>query len=210
MIKHHDKPYWCETGGVAVGSSEWLGVTVTYVSKTGREWDAVIVSTHENGHKNPKGETLPLACLEFRNERGKIVRKHQVLPMGWAYWCTPQVNETMVWKPKVRSYPKSLAEMQQVIAMQCISESWLSDTSFRPRRISKWLRAAEIDPCHFDRLVGCVDDTIPARFDLQLLLCQWVEAGRPDLGVWPLESLPSFNIAALREHLHAVIKKPAQ
>lgn len=99
--RHYDEPNYCVTNGAAVGISEWLGAVVTYVSQTGKEWDAIITSTHENGYKNPNGKTLPMACLEFRNERGKIVRKHKVLPWGWAYWCAPQHSgRDMVWKPK--------------------------------------------------------------------------------------------------------------
>lgn len=99
--RHYNAPHRCETpGGVAVGISEWLGATVIYVSATGREWDAIVTSTHENGYnKDPKANQLPLVCLEFRNERGKINRKHKVLPWGWAYWCKPH-NYFQVWKPK--------------------------------------------------------------------------------------------------------------
>ena len=100
QLRHYDKPMTCVTNGAAVGIKEWLGAVVTYVSETGREWDATITSTHENGYNdNPKSNQLPLVCLEFRNERGKIVRKHRVLPWGWAYWCDPH-NYTQVWKPK--------------------------------------------------------------------------------------------------------------
>lgn len=75
------------------------GERIIYISESGREWSAVATATHDNGYKNPNGKTLPLVDLEFRNERGKLVRKHKVLPFGWAYWCTQQNFYSQVWKP---------------------------------------------------------------------------------------------------------------
>lgn len=100
-LRHYDLPLTCVTNGNPVGLKDWLGAVVTYVSATEREYDALVTSTHDNRHKNTKGKTLPLACLEFRNERGKIVRKHRVPPSGWAYWCSPENSGLrQVWKPK--------------------------------------------------------------------------------------------------------------
>lgn len=100
---HFNEPHHCE---ILEGSSfvmpELVGQSVTYVSESGREWEALVTATHDNGYKNPKGNTLPLVCLEFRNERGKLIRKHRVLPYGWAYWCPPS-NRGQVWKLKTSS-----------------------------------------------------------------------------------------------------------
>jgi hypothetical protein len=77
---------------VAVGSN------VVYLSESGREWPAVVTAIHPNGHKNPKGVTLPCVSLEFRNERNRLVRKKEVLPFGWAYWCSQTNFYRQVWK----------------------------------------------------------------------------------------------------------------
>lgn len=97
----------------------------------------------------------------------------------------------------------SLPKAKGVITdrQQCIYERWKADTTFRPRQISKWLRAAESDPRLFEGLVACAGGTSQSRLELQELLDQWIKAGRPDLGMWPQTNSSCFNIGELRAHL---------
>jgi len=59
-----------------------IGKTVTYVSGSGKRWTAVITAIPENAyHAEGSGYGgLPTVSLEFRNERGKLIRRPAVLP----------------------------------------------------------------------------------------------------------------------------------
>jgi hypothetical protein len=80
----------------------------------------------------------------------------------------------------------------------CISESWQSRTDFRPRPISKWLRASESNQHLFEELAACAVGTTQPVEQLRDLLSLWQSRDRPDLGVWPEETDPYFNLQKLR------------
>lgn len=57
-----------------------VGSKVIYVSDSGKEYEAAVVQVPENpGHGCTPDLTL---ALEFRDDRGKLVRKERVLPEG--------------------------------------------------------------------------------------------------------------------------------
>lgn len=61
-------------------SASLVGSKVIYVSDSGKEYEAVVVQIPENpGHACTQDLTIG---LEFRDDRGKIVRKERVLPDG--------------------------------------------------------------------------------------------------------------------------------
>lgn len=67
----------------------WIGKRVTYVSGSGRTYSALVTGLPENPHHGYSD--LPGVLLEFRNERGKLVRKHAI-PEGHSF-------TTQVWRP---------------------------------------------------------------------------------------------------------------
>lgn len=65
---------------VAMNHQELVGKEIVYISRSGRKYDAVITAIPENpGHACCD---LPTVSLEFRDERGKLVRKGRVLPVA--------------------------------------------------------------------------------------------------------------------------------
>jgi hypothetical protein len=60
-----------------------IGDNITYISKTGQKYLATIISIPEEGQGNHGPEELTVG-LEFRNTRGKLVRKDRVLNINWS------------------------------------------------------------------------------------------------------------------------------
>lgn len=61
-------------------SASIIGSQVLYVSSSGKEYVATVVGIPEHpGHRCTSDFTI---TLEFRDERGKLVRKVRVLPEG--------------------------------------------------------------------------------------------------------------------------------
>ena len=61
-------------------STSLVGRNVLYVSGSGKVYGAIVVGIPENpGHACVPDPTV---SLEFRDERGKLIRKERVLPEG--------------------------------------------------------------------------------------------------------------------------------
>lgn len=59
-------------------SAKWIGKCVTYVSRSGHEYKATVTAIPI--HPKHGYIDFPTVSLEFRNQRGKLVRKPSVLP----------------------------------------------------------------------------------------------------------------------------------
>lgn len=65
------------------------GTAVCYVSGSGKTYDATVTAVPENPWHASCPE--PTVSLEFRDERGKLVRRERVLPEGASH------NRRQVW-----------------------------------------------------------------------------------------------------------------
>jgi len=66
--------------GEGMTAQDLVGTAVVYVSASGKEYEATVTGIPENpGHA---GTAEPTVSLEFRDERGKLVRKKRVIPTG--------------------------------------------------------------------------------------------------------------------------------
>lgn len=73
-----------------------VGMKVVYRSRSGREYQATITEIPENPWHGYTDR--PTVALEFRDQRGKLIRKPRVLPRQDPY------HRTMVWYEEVKSY----------------------------------------------------------------------------------------------------------
>jgi hypothetical protein len=55
-----------------------VGESVTYISRSGRSYEAQVTAIPVNPWHGYS--PLPTVALEFRDERGKLVRKERVIP----------------------------------------------------------------------------------------------------------------------------------
>jgi len=68
-----------------------IGAEVSYTSASGKTYLAVVTGIPENPwHQD---SSLPTVSLEFRDERGKLIRKTRVLPMEGSLF------RKQTWKP---------------------------------------------------------------------------------------------------------------
>lgn len=75
--------------------NEWLGKTVTYISNSGRHYDATIF--HLPSCCIPEGTDKPVVSLGFRDKKGQLTRLDHVLhyegtQTGVRCWKEKEVN----------------------------------------------------------------------------------------------------------------------
>lgn len=89
-------------GSNPTAATIFVGQKIVFISTTFREWDAIVISVGEIWHNNKKPDALPSVSLEYRNERGKLVRKTNIPAHNWCPWITlTEPHSYPCWKPKI-------------------------------------------------------------------------------------------------------------